>query len=199
MLFAMLLSTGCITRAGGNLEPISPQPPVTKPTIEQTVGDFAFTLEGGKMVTSNRAGRLLNDEILKRWKKGNYIADYSYVPPSSFSGNADYNLTLSGSQYGDSSITAQIFSGLTLLLLPYTVDTKYDVQYVLENAETGEKFSAAVEDSYHTTVELLLFLALPFSTRGQSRTMENMSDHLYDQLRAQGAFGPTTGLSEGHR
>jgi hypothetical protein len=77
-----------------------------------------------------------------------------------------------------------------LLLLPYTVDTRFDVQYVLENVETGEKYSAAVEDSFHTTVELLLFLAAPISMRGHHATMDAMADHLYEQLRAEGAFGP---------
>jgi hypothetical protein len=188
----LVASTGCITRAGGNLPPIAPAPPVEKPTLEQTVGDFEFTLEGGKMVTSTKMGRTLNDEILKRWKKKGYIADHSYVKAAEFTGSADYNLTLSGSQYGDSSIAGQILSGLTLLIIPYTVDTKYDVQYVLENVKTGAKFSASVEDSYHTIVELFLFLALPISARGQSETMDNMADHLYEQLRAQGAFGETT-------
>jgi hypothetical protein len=76
------------------------------------------------------------------------------------------------------------------LILPYTVDSRYDVQFTLENVSTGEKYSAAVEDSYHTTIELLLILALPFSGRGMNATMEAMADHLYFQLQEKGAFGP---------
>ena len=101
---------------------------------------------------------------------------------------SDYNVTLSGSQYGDSSIAAQILSGLTLLILPYTVDTNYDIQFIAENVRTGDKFSGAVADSYHTTVQLLLFLAAPVATRGQSETMDLLADHLYEQLRSKGAF-----------
>jgi hypothetical protein len=188
MLALAALTTGCMTRAGGKLPPITPEPAPIRPAVEQTVGDFEFSLEGGKMITSNKAGRLLNDEILKRWQKRGYISAHTYVESSAFTGKSDYNLTLSGSQYGESSIGMQILSGLTLFLLPYTVDTKYDVQYVLENVKTGEKFSAAVEDSYHTTVELLLFLAAPIATRGQSKTMDAIADHLYEQLRRKGAF-----------
>jgi hypothetical protein len=186
------LATGCITTAVGNLPPITPQIAAIRPSLEQTVGDFEFTLEGGKMITSNKAGRLLNDEILKRWKARGYVSSYVYVESSGFTGKADYNLTLSGSQYGESSIGMQILSGLTLFLLPYTVDTKYDLQYVVENVKTGEKFSAAVEDSYHTTVELLLFVAAPIAARGQSKTMDAIADHLYDQLRRKGAFEEAT-------
>ena len=189
-LLVTLVASGCITRSGKNLPPIQPLPPTEKAQLEQTVGNFQFTLEGGKMVTSNKAGRQLNDQILSRWKKKGYIAGSQYVKSAAFTGRADYNLTLSGSQYGDSSIVAQVFSGLTLLLIPYTVDTRYDVQYVLEKVATGEKYSAAVEDSFHTTVELLLFLAAPISLRGHNATMDAMADHLYEQLRAEGAFGP---------
>ncbi len=187
-LLLVVWGTGCITTAGKNLESISPTPPSEKQTVEQTVGDFEFTLEGGKMVTSNKAGRLLNDEILKRWKKQGYIADFTYVPDAAFTGNAAYNLTLSGSQYGESSLAAQFFSGLTLFLIPYTVNTRYDIQYTLENVKTGQRYSASVADSYRTIVQLLLFVAAPFSGSGVSETFDRMGDHLYEQLRTQGAF-----------
>lgn len=183
-----LLSTGCITSAGGNLNPLAIPAPAISPSIEQTVGDFEFTLEGGKMVTSNKMGSILNDLILMRWVKQGYISNHTYVPSSAFTGDAAYNLTLSGSQYGDSSVVAQFISGLTFLLLPYTVDTKFDVQYVVENVATGEKYSASAADSYHTTVELLLLLAAPISARGQTETMNAIADNLYKQLQDAGAF-----------
>jgi hypothetical protein len=188
LFFGVLLSMGCITSAGGNLTPLEIEAPTIAPRVEQTVGDFEFTLEGGKMVTSNKMGRTLNDQILKRWVSQGYISGQTYVPSSEFSGSADYNITLSGSQYGDSSVIAQIFSGLTLLILPYTVDTKFDLQYVIENVGTGERYSASAADSYHTTVELLLFLAAPISMRGHTKTMNAIADHLYQQLKDAGAF-----------
>jgi hypothetical protein len=193
LLLLVASSTGCITIAGGVLPPIEPTAPSAPATVEDTVGDFSFTLEGGKMVTDNKQGRLLNDEILARWKKQAYISEHEYVPSSEFTGKADYNLTLSGSQYGESSIAMQLLSGFTLLLLPYSVDTRYDIQYTLEDVKTGRKFSAAVEDNYKTWIELLLFVAIPFSMGGASRTWDNMADHLYEQLRAQGAFGVHAG------
>ena len=182
------LLTGCITSAGGNLQPIELDAADYVPTVEHTVGDFEFTLEGGKMVTSNKMGRILNDEIMRRWVEQGLVAGHSYVPSSQFTGTADFNITLSGSQYGDSSVVMQILSGATLFLLPYTVDSKFDLQYVVENVRTGEKYSASVEDSYHTTVELLLFLAAPVASRGERQTMNALADHLYQQVRDEGAF-----------
>jgi hypothetical protein len=180
--------TGCITSAGGQLPAITPAPPGKLAAIEQTVGDFTFTLEGGKMVTSNAAGRVLNKEILTRWEKKKYIESHSYVESGRFSGSADYNLTLSGSQYGDSSIAMQILSGLTLMLIPYTVDTRYDVQYTLERTSTGQRFSYGVAENYDTFVELFLLFVPPLWTRGANETYDNIADHLYEGLRRQGAF-----------
>lgn len=188
LLALLATSTGCITIASGTLPAIEPAAPSAPGTLEETVGDFAFTLEGGKLITSNKAGRILNDEILKRWKKRGYITEHAYVPKSEFTGTADYNLTLSGSQYGESSIVLQILSGLTLLLIPHYVDTRFDIQYTLENVDTGAKFSAGVDDGYEMWSELFLIFALPFSDRGASKTLDGMADHLYEQLRAQGAF-----------
>jgi hypothetical protein len=125
---------------------------------------------------------------MRLWKKKGYIEDSKYVESKQFTGTADYNLTLSGSQYGNSSIAMQVLSGATLFIFPYSVDTKYDVQYTIENPKTGQRYSASVADSYGTTVELLLFLAAPFSMIGASHTWDAMADHLYDQLRSQGAF-----------
>jgi hypothetical protein len=187
---AAIGSAGCITRAGGALAPLVVTPPAEPPTLEDTVGDYEFTLEGGKMITSNKAGRTLNDEVLRRWKKKGYIAGSEYVPSGQFSGKADYNLVLMGSQYGEASLVEELISGLTLYLLPYTIDHRYDVQYVLENVHTGERYAAQVEDSFRITVELLLVFAAPVATRGADATFDAMADHLYYQLQQKGAFAP---------
>lgn len=188
VLWTSLALSGCLTSAGGALSPLELQAPAGPPEIEYTVGDFEFTLEGGKMVTSNKMGRELSNAIFERWKKRGYISGFSYVPSGEFTGKTPYQMTLSGSQYGDSSVAAQLLSGLTLLILPYTVDSKYDIQYTLEDTRTGARHSAAVADSYHTTVELFLFLAAPVSLRGADQTWTAMGDHIYQQLREQGAF-----------
>ena len=185
----LLLVSGCAyTTAGTKLAPITPPQPAFRPSVEQTVGDFSYTLEGGKMVTSNFAGRLLNESILGAWKDRGYISEARYVEKGAFSGKPDYNITLSGTQYGGSSIGLQVLSGLTLFLVPYTVTQSYDIQYTLVDVKTGKKFSASVQESNKTYVELFLLFALPVAQRGQTQMMERMGDHLYEQLYRQGAF-----------
>lgn len=185
------LAHGCVyTIAGTAPPPLGAQPaPAAPPRVEQTVGDFGFTLEGGKMITSNYAGRLLNDEIMKAWKQRGYISDATYVELGRFTGAAEYQVTLHGSQYGDSSILAQVFAGLTLFLLPYSVTQHYDIQYEVTDVRSERTFHASVQGDSTAWIELFLVFALPVGKRGQEETMARMGDHLYEQLRRQGAFG----------
>jgi len=184
-----LTQTAClITISGKQLAPIEPVAPALRASLEQTVGDFEFTLDGGKLITSNKAGRTLNDELLKRWKRDGYLESYAYVPSSKFSPDARWRLTLSGSQYGESSLVLQLLSGLTLYVIPHWIDTVYDIQYTLEDGASGKRFSASVQDNTVVWWELLLAFALPFSMTGANHTFDVMADHLYEQLRQQGAF-----------
>lgn len=179
---------GCISIAGNQLSDIEPHPGAVSPSIEQTVGDFSFHLDGGKMVTSNKMGRLLNDKILDRWVKTELIAEHQYVKSSEFSESSEYRLTLSGHQEGDSSIALQILSGLTLTVIPYTVNTQFDLQYTLEKSVTGCVFEANASDSIKHVVGLLLLPISPFTQGGARRTFERLSNSLYAQLEEQGAF-----------
>lgn len=186
-----LLSTGCITMAGNQLPDIEPRSPGVPPvTIEQTVGNFSFHLDGGKLVTSNKMGRLVNKQILDRWKKRGFITRETYVKSSNFTGNADYNLTLSGHQEGESSVVMQILSGLTLYLIPNSVNTHLDLVYTLQAATGGRVYEAKASDSYRTVQQLFLLPITPFAMGGSMRTHNRLADHLFDQFAEQGAFDP---------
>ena len=158
------------------------------PVIEESIGDFTFHLDGGKMVTSNKAGRLLNDTILENWKDNNYISDFTYVKKENFTGNAQYNLTLKGQQKGESSVFMQVISGLTLVLIPNTIETSYNMIYELEEVKTGKKYTAQVNENMSTTQWLLFLPALPFSFIGAMNTYERIAEHVYQGFVKQGAF-----------
>jgi hypothetical protein len=193
-LCLVLSATGCITIAGEQLAPLEANvaAPADAPSIQETVGNFSFHLDGGKMITSNKAGRWINKEILKAWKKKGYIENSEYVKSSEFTDQADYNLTLSGSLYGESSIFMQILSGLTLLIIPHSIEQKFDIQYTLEDVRTKKKYGASVQESYTQWSELFLIFALPWSGNGSRAAFEAMADHIYDQLRSEGAFGDSS-------
>jgi len=186
----LALASGCaITVAGPTPPAIEPPAPTTfQPRVEHTVGDFAFTLEGGKMVSSSFIGHNLSDLIMEAWKERGYISSAQYVDDGAFSHTADYELTLSGSQYGESSILLQILCGLTLFITPYTVTQNYDLQYMVEDRRNGQHYSAAIQGQDKAWVQLFLLLALPVANNGHKKTVSRMADHLYQQLRDQGAF-----------
>ena len=186
------LASGCALTVAGPTPPAieAPAPTAFQPRVEHTVGDFAFTLEGGKMVTSNLVGRNLSELIMEAWQKRGYISSAAFVDGGVFTHNADYELTLSGSQYGESSIFLQILCGLTLFLTPYTVTQNYDVQYVLDDPRSGQHYSATIQGQDKAWVQLFLLFALPVANRGHEETVGRIAEHLYQQLRDQGAFQP---------
>jgi hypothetical protein len=189
-----LVSSACITVAGNGLSDVElRRPDGSLPTIEQTIGDdFSFHLDGGKMITSVKAGRNVNQMILTRWKKQGLISKENYVKSAQFSGKADYNLTLGGHQEGESSIALQVLSGLTLFLIPYSVNTQLDLEYTIEHVASGKRFEAKAADSFQTVIELFLLPISPFALGGSTRTYERLADHLYNGLAVQGAFDPDT-------
>ena len=188
LLAVAVLTSGCVTVAGNKLHDLERRVPATVPRVEETVGEYSFHLDGGKMITSNKAGRLLNAEILGRWKKWGYISGQTYVKSGAFSGNAEYEITLSGDQDGDSSILLQIISGLTLMVIPYYVDSGFNVVYEVRDVRTNKTFRAQASESYNTIISLLLLPFSPFGQGGASTTYDRIAANLYDQLRDQGAF-----------
>jgi len=186
------IASGCATFAGDGLPDISPAPPSLPPAIEHTIGDFSFHLDGGKMISSVKAGRNLNQQILRRWKQAGYISTEAYVKSGQFSGRADYNLTLEGHQEGESSVVLQFISGFTLFLIPYWVNSDHDLRYVLEHVQSGRKFEAAASDRYTSVVGLVLAPVALFFQGGAIRTWTRLGDHLYENLATQGAFDPSS-------
>jgi hypothetical protein len=186
---ALLQLAGCVyTTAGTKLPPLTPPAPSFKPSVQYTVGDYEFRLVGGAMISGTQAGKLVNAAIMEAWKEKGYVQYATEVDDGRFTNTVDYNVTLSGTQYGESSIFLQIVSGLTLTLLPYTVTQNYDLQYTIEEVRSGNKYSGSAQDSNTAYIELFLLLALPWGQRGQEQLMATMGDHLYSQLTEQGAF-----------
>ena len=61
--------TGCITIASDELGDIAAPAPAFVPYVQHTVDPtFSFHLDGGKMISSNKAGRDANDAIMTRWR-----------------------------------------------------------------------------------------------------------------------------------
>lgn len=195
----MATMTGCMTFSGDKLSELEPIKPLVSPKIETTVSpDYQYDIDVMQVITSNKDGRMVNERVIELpWKDNGYISEANYVKLGEFTGNADYNLTLSGRHTVDSSTAMQIISGLTLMLIPYTVDQEYDLVYTLENVKTGKTYTAKANETESMVGWLLFFPAFPFSMLGSINAMEHLSEHVYQDFVSQGAFAPeTTGDNE---
>lgn len=181
---------GCMTFSGDKLSELEPIKPLISPKIETTVSkDYVYDIDVMQVITSNKDGRMVNERVIELlWKDNEYISESTYVELGNFTGKADYNLTLSGNHNVDSSTAMQILSGLTLTIIPYTVDQEYNLVYTLENVKTGETYTSKVTETESLIGWLLFFPAFPFSMVGSMNSMEHLSEHVYQDFVQQGAF-----------
>jgi len=187
----LLLSlTGCMTFSGDKLAELEPIIPLISPKIETTVSkDYIYDINVLQVITGNKDGRMVNDRVIDiLWKDNDYISESTYVELGSFTGNADYNLTLSGKHIVDSSVAMQIICGLTLMIVPSFVDQEYDLTYTLENVKTGKVYKTTVRETESMAMWLLFFPAFPFSMVGSMNAIEHLSEHAYQDFVKQGAF-----------
>jgi hypothetical protein len=180
--------TGCQTIERPMLPAIQPPPPGFQPSIEHSVGEFSFVMNTNDPKPSVLDGKLLSNEIMRSWKKRGYIREERFVKNGKFTGKADYQLTISGSQHNEASFWAQVLSALTLMFAPYTVTQHYDLRYVLEDVHSGATYLASAEEMDESQVELFLLVTFPLARRGHHTTMQRVGDHLYDQFYRLGAF-----------
>ena len=188
-LVALSTTSGCtFTNAGTKRPPTEPAGSIFRPRIEHTTGDFGFAWGEAALTPSTIDGYLLSSEIMDAWAARGYAVPARFVEAKEFSGKAEYQLTLSGSQRNAASFFLETLNALTLMLFPYPVTQHYDLTYVLEDRMSGKTYSATVQGWDVTYVGLLVLPAFPFAPRGHRATMQEIGDNLYEQFRLQGAF-----------
>ena len=189
MLCVVAGASGCTFTGAGTKQPQTRPPESTyRPRVECSIGTFGFAWGDGKLQTSTLDGRLLSGEVMDAWKERGYSVGGRFVWDQEFSGEADYNLILMGSQRNVASFGLELLNALTLTIFPYTVTQHYDLTYVLQDVKSKRTYNATVRAWDVTYVSLLVVPAFPFSNGGHRATMEQIADSLYQQFRAQGAF-----------
>ncbi len=196
LIAALFALTGCITVSGDGPEAAFVPRGKFVPAVQHTVDpSFTFVLDGGAMITSNKAGREANKVIMTHWKDEGRIKDFSYVKNATqATASSDYLVILRGTQYGESNEVMQFFSGFTLCVLPYWVTTHFDLEYVVKERTSGREYRGAAKGSFATIVSLVLLPVTPFFLRAQTNTLERLGDQMYLQLAQQGAFQTPGGM-----
>lgn len=188
-MLTLLTASACQTWPGNKPAPIAPLVAASRPTVEHTVGEFTFAMNANEMKQSTVDGRLLTNEIMKVWKRREYIAEARFIDKGDpFSGTADFNLTISGSQHNSVSFWRELLNALTLMWIPYSVTREYDLRYELREVKTGNTYRASIRGEDQAQVEIFLIFTLPIAFRGHNEILDRMGDHLYQQFAEQGAF-----------
>ncbi len=186
---ALLCAGGCTFTGAGTKGPGTRPPESTyRPRVECSIGTFGFAWGDAKLQPSTLDGRLLSNEIMDAWKERGYAVGGHFVPVQEFSGQADYNLILTGNQRNSASFGLELLNALTLTLFPYTVTQRYDLTVVLQEVKSNRMYHATVQGWDVTYVSLLVLPAFPFGFSGHRATVEQMADNLYEQFRQQGAL-----------
>jgi len=178
-----------MTFAGDNLEVLATINPKVSPMIEYTIGDdFDYSVDGGALSSSVTMGKRLSTGILGSWKNNNYVSNFHYANRGRFDKSGEYTLILEGRLDGESNIILQILSSLTLFVIPFDIDASANLTFKLENTITGEKYVSKSYETINQTWWIVFLPALPFMYAGENDLYERMSEHVYQDFVAQGAF-----------
>jgi hypothetical protein len=198
LLLPTLTLGACITFNGKELPHVQPKPPAKpRAVVSVQVEDFQRTHNGkhGDLGRLNEGslGRSTAKQIARFWKQKELINDFGF--PGELDDPPTHRLTLSGTIDENSSITAAVFTGLTLYLLPSSAHTTYDLRVRLERLE-GEEVAGTYEATAKNSVTFWQGLVfLPVTPLGSVAWGAYGADRdralfLYHELCKQGAFEP---------
>lgn len=159
---------------------------ITSPTgsydIETAVTDFKAHLDGGKMATSHYFGRVEQSSIVNQWKSAGVVDTETFQKGETWSGSADYEVVLTGSQNGKSNIGMQVLSGLTLMIIPYAVDQNYEITIKRRDVKTGEVKTATAKYRYYQLVSILHLPFFPFILVSETKADQRVAASLWCQM-----------------
>lgn len=150
--------------------------------IETSVTDFKAHLDGGKMVTSHFFGRAEQASFVREWRKSGVVKSEDFRKNESWTGSADYELVLTGEYDGKSSVGLQILSGLTLGIIPYYVDSNYDITIKRRSTHTGEVATASAKYRNYVLVSIWHLPFFPFAINSELKADKRIASSLWCQM-----------------
>ncbi len=188
LLAPLVFLASCVTSSGNKLAEIDPPSAIGTYSFEAGFRDFNYSLDGGALQSSASMADKINGKLARSWTRHGYASRFVQRGRSPGTGGSDYMLTLTGNLDGDSSVVMQVISGLTLLIIPHTIDAHAFLVFELKRERDGAIFKASVAEDVNQITWLPLILALPWMEAGADHAVEKMSLHLYQQFADQGAF-----------
>jgi hypothetical protein len=187
-ILLLLAFQSCVTWSGDKLADIDAPAAMGCYFIESSFRDFDYTLDGGALHSSASMADKINNGIERCWVRHGYAKTFVHRGRSPGTGRAEYTLTLTGNVDGKSSVVLQVISGLTLLLIPHTINARTYLTFELKRERDGATFKASAAEDVHQITWLPLIVGLPWMNAGVNSALDKVALHIYQQFAAQGAF-----------
>ncbi|MFT4840258.1 MAG: hypothetical protein ACI90M_000713 [Candidatus Azotimanducaceae bacterium] len=188
LLLLFLVLPGCLTFSGDKLAEIDPPAAIGSHSFETGFRDFNYSLDGGALHSSAHMADKINGKLMRSWVRHGYALAFVQRGRSPSTGGSDYTLTLTGNLDGESSVVLQVISGLTLLIIPNTIDAHAFLVFELKRTRDEAVFKATVAEDVNQVTWLPFILGLPWMNAGINHAIDKMALHAYQQFVAQGAF-----------
>lgn len=196
LLLLLAVLPGCLTFSGDKLPEIAPPTSVGAYSFELGFRDFSYSLDGGALQSSATMADKITSRLGGSWVRHGYASRVVQRGRAAGTGASDYMLTMTGNLDGESSVVLQVISGLTLLIIPHTIDAHAFLVFELKRESDGATFKASVAEDVNQVTWLPFILGLPWMEAGADHAVEKMALHLYQQFAAQGAFGSAPSKSK---
>ena len=179
---------GCLSFSGDKLEEIDPPQARRAVTIESGFRDFLFQVDGSSIFNTAYVAAKINKDILECWEYHGYVTRFDQRGRSPFKGHTDFTLALNGGVYGHSAVVLDFLHVLTLGAVPTILAVEGYAEYELTNTQTGEVFTAMIEEDMDRVYWLPFILGFPFQNVGRAHVLDKAALHLYKKFADQGAF-----------
>jgi len=172
------------------LPEIKNSPPKEKFSIEMQVGDFKQyynnKIDKRGIISDKDMGYNCLVGIVEPWKNSKLIS--SYEKETDKKAHQAYTLNVDGKITQIASPTLNIFSVITLFIIPSYNTTTFDLKMKLKDNATGKIFNATLYSSFTIWKELIFLPLFPLFLSDMDEGRLSKSMHLYHEFKKQGAF-----------
>lgn len=188
LLVSLLSSCMCFDRS--NLPEITNKQPEKKPSIAMEVGNFKqyynSKIDDRGIISNKKMGLNCLTGILEPWKNSKLISNYKKL--SDYKKIPNYTMTINGSIYQEASPTLNIFSAVTIFIIPSYNTTTFDLILELKNNNTGQTYTSRLYSSFTIWKELIFLPLFPLFWSDMDYGRMKKSMFLYNEFKKQDAF-----------
>ena len=183
---AMLLA-GCASFAGNQLAPVRsfPGPQPRKPSANVEIAFHQFLNDEPIELAREAGEKALTKRCIKRFQRSGLfteVGDNLHSP--------DLRVSIDLTDRGEGSIGMAILTGLTLYIVPSAAKDTYDLNAVVVDTASGNRWSIHLEDHITQWQQIFLLPLMPFRLTPvvAAKVQNNLFDNLAKRMCEEGCF-----------